>query len=173
MRDGETDEATEAAKAIEDPAGQEARRMVHRCAIPESEARFARFAAFVRDNPTWPSNALMRRRAEARLWQEKADVATIRAFFADKPPLTAKGRFALARAWMAEGDRLAAAREVKAAWRTEELGEATEEIAYEEFKELLAREDHIARAWTSGSAPRSSAPPCAPPSGSATTTLRS
>ena len=144
VRDGETDEATEAAKAIEDPAGKKLAEWFT-LRHSESEARFARFAAFVRDNPTWPSNALMRRRAEARLWQEKADVATIRAFFADKPPLTAKGRFALARAWMADGDRLAAAREVKAAWRTEELGEATEETAYEEFKELLAREDHIAR----------------------------
>src|SRR5205814_9082772 len=81
----------------------------------------------------------------ARLWQEKADNATIRTFFADKGPLTAKGRFALARAWLAAGDRLAASREVKAVWRAEELGEATAEMAYEEFKELLAREDHRAR----------------------------
>jgi soluble lytic murein transglycosylase len=144
VRDGETDEATAAAKAIEDPAGKKLAEWFT-LRHSESEARFMRFAAFVRDNPGWPSHALMRRRAEARLWQEKADNATIRAFFADKAPLTAKGRFALARAWMAEGDRLAAAREVKAAWRTEELGEATEETAYDEFKELLAREDHIAR----------------------------
>ena len=46
---------------------------------------------------------------------------------------------------LADGDRLAAAREVKAAWRSEELGEATEAMAYEEFRELLAREDHRAR----------------------------
>ena len=45
----------------------------------------------------------MRRRAEARLWQEKADTATVRAFFADKAPLTAKGRFTLARALLADG----------------------------------------------------------------------
>lgn len=144
VREGETEDATEAAQAIEDPAGK---KLVEWFILrhSDSEARFSRFAAFVRDNPTWPSHGLMRRRAEARLWQEKADAATIRAFFAEKPPLTAKGRFALARAWMTDGDRLAAAREVKAAWRAEELGEATEEIAYEEFRELLAREDHIAR----------------------------
>ena len=58
-------------------------------------------------------------------------------FFAEKAPLTAKGRFALARALLADGDRLAASREVKVAWRSEELGEATEEMAYEEFRELL------------------------------------
>jgi soluble lytic murein transglycosylase len=143
-RDGETEDATEAAKEITDPAGRKlAEWLILR--QPESQARFARYAAFISSNPTWPSNALMRRRAEARLWQEKADAATIRAFFADKTPLTAKGRFALARASLAGGDRLTAAREVKAAWRAEELGEATEEISYEEFKDLLAPEDHRAR----------------------------
>ncbi len=143
-REGETDDATEAAKTIADPAGQKlAEWFILRQG--ETQVRFARFAAFVTANPDWPSQAPLRRRAEARLWQEKADVATIRAFFADRAPLTAKGRFALARALLAEGDRLAAAREVKAAWRAEELGEATEEAAYEEFRELLAREDHRAR----------------------------
>jgi peptidoglycan lytic transglycosylase len=143
-RDGETEDATEAAKAIEDPVGQKlAEWFILRHS--ETQARFARFAAFLSNNPTWPSITLMRRRAEARLWQEKASNASIRTFFADKGPLTAKGRFALARLLVAEGDRLAATREVKAAWRAEELGEATEEMAYEEFKELLAREDHRAR----------------------------
>src|SRR5438128_292094 len=95
-REGETEEASEAARAIEDPAGQKlAEWFILR--HPDSEARFGRFAAFVANNPAWPSNTLMRRRAEARLWQEKADSAAIRAFFADKTPLTAKGRFALAR----------------------------------------------------------------------------
>jgi soluble lytic murein transglycosylase len=143
-RDGETEDASEAAKTITDPAGQKlAEWFILRDS--ESQARFARYAAFIANNPAWPSHVLMRRRAEARLWQEKADTATIRAFFADKAPLTAKGRFALARALLAQGDRIAAAREVKAAWRAEELGDATEDMAYEEFKDLLAREDHRAR----------------------------
>ncbi|HEY0849482.1 MAG TPA: lytic transglycosylase domain-containing protein [Bradyrhizobium sp.] len=143
-REGEMEDATEAARTITDPAGQKlAEWFILR--QPESQARFARFAAFIANNPTWPSHALMRRRAESRLWQEKADAATIRAFFAETAPLSARGRFALARAYLAEGDRLAAAREVKAAWRAEELSETTEEVTYEEFKDLLAREDHRAR----------------------------
>src|SRR5215475_5533079 len=85
-RDGETEDATEAAKAIEDPAGQ---KLAEWFILRHSETQ-ARFAAFLSNNPTWPSITLMRRRAEARLWQEKANVATIRTFFADKGPLTAK-----------------------------------------------------------------------------------
>jgi soluble lytic murein transglycosylase len=143
-RKGKTEDATDAAKAIADPAGQKLAEW-YLLRHSETQARFARYAAFLTNNPDWPSNALLRRRAEARLWQEKADAATIRTFFAEKAPLTAKGRFALARVYLADGDRLAAAREVKAAWRSEELGEATEEMAYEEFRDLLAREDHRAR----------------------------
>ena len=60
-----------------------ARRMVL-AAPSETQARFARYAAFLKNNPDWPSNALLRRRAEARLWQEKADAATVRAFFAER-----------------------------------------------------------------------------------------
>src|SRR5437899_6230364 len=90
-RKGKTTDATDAAKAIADPAGQ---KLVEWFLLRHSEAdaRFARFAAFINGNPDWPSNTLLRRRAEARLWQEKAEPATVRAFFAEKAPLTAKGR---------------------------------------------------------------------------------
>src|SRR5215813_6352012 len=88
-RDGETEDATEAAKTIADPAGQKlAEWFILRQS--DTQARFARFASFIANNPTWPSVVPMRRRAEARMWQEKADVATIRTFFADRAPLTAK-----------------------------------------------------------------------------------
>ena len=69
--------------------------MVH-AAPSESTARFSRYAAFIADNPDWPSMAQLRRRAEARLWQEKSDAATVRGFVGDRP-LSAKGKFALAR----------------------------------------------------------------------------
>jgi len=38
----------------------------------DSVAGFDRFAAFIRDNPDWPSIPLLRRRAEARLWRGAA-----------------------------------------------------------------------------------------------------
>ncbi len=143
-REGETDDAAEAAKTIADPAGQKLAEWIM-LRHSESDARFTRFVAYITNYPTWPSNALMRKRAESRLWQEKADPATIKAFFAANPPLSARGRFALARALLAEDDRLEAARLAKAAWRSEELSESTEEASAEEFKDLLAREDHRAR----------------------------
>src|SRR5260370_13036627 len=88
--------------------------------------------------------SLFRRRAEGRLWQERSDAATVRRFMADQPA-SAKGRFALARVMLAEGDRDGAARQVREAWRAEGLTERAEADAFEAFRDLLTREDHPAR----------------------------
>ncbi|MGY4601988.1 soluble lytic murein transglycosylase [Bradyrhizobium sp. USDA 4474] len=110
----------------------------------ESTAPFKRYAAFLAANPDWPSAALLRKRAEARLWQEKSDAATVHAFTMDRP-ISAKGNFALARVLIAEGDSGRAARLVRETWRSEELSERSEEDSYEAFHDLLTPEDHRAR----------------------------
>ncbi|MBR0833716.1 lytic transglycosylase domain-containing protein [Bradyrhizobium manausense] len=142
-RKGKADDATAARDRIADPAGQKLAdwfMLRH----SESTANFKRYAAFLAANPNWPSAALLRRRAEARLWQEKSDAATVHAFTMDRPT-TAKGSFALARVLISEGDGDRAARFVRAAWRSEELSERSEEDSYEAFHDLLRPEDHRAR----------------------------
>ena len=76
--------------------------------------------------------------------EERSDAATVRSFIRDQP-VSAKGRFALARVLLAEGDRDGAARLVREAWRSDELSERTEASAFEVFRDLLTREDHRAR----------------------------
>ena len=142
-RKGKVSEAGAIQKTIADPA---AGKLVEWFILrhPETNANFSRYAAFIANNPGWPSMGLMRKRAEAALWQERSDAATIRSFTGNQP-ISAKGRFALARVLLAEGDRDGAARLVRLAWRTEELSERSEEDAYEQFRDLLTREDHRAR----------------------------
>src|SRR5215831_829610 len=90
-RRGKTSDATDAAKTIGDPAAQKlAEWFILRHS--ESQANFSRYAAFIAANPDWPGAALMRRRAESRLWQEQSDAATVHAFTSDQP-VTARGRF--------------------------------------------------------------------------------
>ncbi|MBR0779159.1 lytic transglycosylase domain-containing protein [Bradyrhizobium diazoefficiens] len=142
-RKGKTEDASAARDRIADPAGQKLAdwfMLRH----SESTAPFKRYAAFLAANPGWPSSALLRRRAEARLWQEKSDAATVHAFTMDRPT-SAKGKFALARVLIAEGDGDRAARLVRDAWRTDELSERSEEDSYEAFRDLLTAEDHRAR----------------------------
>jgi soluble lytic murein transglycosylase len=142
-RKGKTEDASAARDRIADPAGQKLAdwfMLRH----SESTAPFKRYAAFLAANPDWPSAALLRRRAEARLWQEKTDAATVHAFTMDRPT-SAKGHFALARVLIAEGDSDRAARLVRDAWRSEELSERSEADSYEAFHDLLSAEDHRAR----------------------------
>lgn len=142
-RKGKTDDAAAARDRIADPAGQKLAdwfMLRH----SESTANFKRYAAFLAANLDWPSSALLRRRAEARLWQEKSDAATVHAFTMDRPT-SAKGKFALARVLLAEGDSDRATRLVREAWRSEELSERSEEDSYAAFRDLLTTEDHRAR----------------------------
>ncbi|WP_454628114.1 lytic transglycosylase domain-containing protein [Bradyrhizobium cenepequi] len=142
-RKAKTDDATATRDKITDPAGQ---KLVEWYILRHSEttANFNRYAAFIAANPDWPSMALLRRKAEGRLWQERSDVVTVHRFTRDVPT-SAKGKFALARVLLIEGDRDGAARLVGDAWRSDELSERLEGDAYELFRDLLTREDHRAR----------------------------
>ena len=142
-RKAKTDDATATRNRIADPAAQ---KLVEWFILRHSEtsANFGRYAAFIAANPDWPSAALLRRRAEARLWQERSDAATVRGFIGDQPA-SAKGKFALARLLLTEGDRESAGRLARDAWRSEELSERTESEAYDTFRDLFTPEDHRAR----------------------------
>lgn len=142
-RKAKTAEATAVQKTIGDPA---ARKLVEWFILrhPDADTNFGRYAAFIADNPDWPSMGSMRKRAEARLWEDRSDPATVRGFVGDHPT-TAKGRLALARILLAEGDRDGARRLVRETWRSDELSERTETEAFELFHDLLTREDHRAR----------------------------
>lgn len=142
-RKAKTDEATATRNRIADPAAQ---KLVEWFILrhPETTAHFSRYAAFLAANPEWPSAALLRRRAEARLWQERSDAATVRGFTGDQP-ISARGKLALARVLLADGDRDGAGRLARDAWRSDELSERVETEAYELFRDLFTREDHVAR----------------------------
>ena len=142
-RKAKTQEATDIRNKITDPAAQ---KLVEWYILrhPETIAPFSRYAAFIAANPEWPSAALLRRRAEARLWEQRSDAATVRGFIGDRP-VSAKGKLALARVLLAEGDREGAARLARDAWRSDELSERLETEASETFRDLLTRDDHRAR----------------------------
>jgi soluble lytic murein transglycosylase len=109
----------------------------------DSPAGFERYAAFLGANPDWPG-ALLRRRAEARLWQERHAGTTVRRFVG-KEPASSVGRLALARGLMNEGDRDGAAREVRAVWQSAELSAEMESAVLDTFTDMLSRADHVAR----------------------------
>jgi soluble lytic murein transglycosylase len=142
-RKAKTSEATAVEKSIGDPAAQ---KLVEWFILrhPDANANFNRYAAFIADNPTWPGMGSMRRRAEGHLWYEKSSAATVHSFTGDRPA-TAKGRLALARVLLAEGDRDGAGRLVRETWRSDELSDRSEADVLDNFRDLLGRDDDRAR----------------------------
>lgn len=104
-----------------------------------------RYLAFIAANPAWPSVNFMHRRVEATLFDDNRDAGFMLDYFARRQPQTAKGYFAHARALLERGDRAGAARQVRAAWRTERMWRSLEETALREFGALLNPSDHKAR----------------------------
>jgi len=143
-RNGKLGPVTDMEKGFSDPLP---RKLVEWTLLrsDNNTADFFRYATFISANPGWPSIKPLRRKAEAALWQEQAEPATVRAFFAKEPPLSAKGHFALARSLLAMGDRAGAQAEVRETWRNEAFSAETEEQVLQAFGGFLTAADHRAR----------------------------
>lgn len=135
--------ATERKSDIRDSAAQKLVEWV--ILRSDTGASFARYAAFLQANPTWPSAGMLQRRAEARLWQEKRDAATVMRFFQGRAPLGPLGKLTLARALLETGDRGRAQMLLREAWRQDALSSGMEEQVVEDYGSLLTRADHVAR----------------------------
>ncbi len=107
---------------------------------------FQRYAGFVAANPGWPNVNQFRRKAEAALWQNGVNDAVVRRHFSGSTrPLTAKGKLALARALLAQGERAMAQQYVREAWRNDSLTADMERQLLDAFGPLLTGGDHKAR----------------------------
>lgn len=144
VRARRADAATAAAGALTDPLARKLAEWIILRA-DNNGATTERYRAFVAANPSWPSLGLLRRRGEASLWDDKRDDAAVAAWFAAETPLSAKGKFVLARVLIARGDRAGAQRLVRDAWRNDEMSEGVENAALEQFGALITAADHKAR----------------------------
>jgi len=135
-------EATALAASINDQVAQKLVEWAY-LRVLESPAGFDRYNAFLQANPEWSSMPL-RRRAEARLWQEGRNASTVRRFVGEQPA-TAAGRLAVARVLLAEGDRAGASRQVRAVWQSSELSAESEAAIVNAFPDELTTDDDVAR----------------------------
>ncbi|MBY6004416.1 lytic transglycosylase domain-containing protein [Salipiger bermudensis] len=103
----------------------------------------AQIMAFIERNPDWPGMPYLREKSEIAI-SESGDNAVIRAFFDGYRPQTGAGALALARSYMAEGERGAAEAEVVLAWRTLALSSEERSSFLSQWGELL-KAHHEAR----------------------------
>jgi len=137
-------DATNAAAGISDPVARKLAEWI----ILRSEdngASVERYRAFLSANPSWPSQTFLRRRLEAAMWDDRRDDSVAWSWFENESPISAKGRFTLAKAMLARGDRANAERLVREAWRSDPMSEDTENNALDQFGALLTPGDQKAR----------------------------
>jgi len=137
-------DATQAEAAISDPV---ARKLAEWIILrsPDNGVGVERYQAFLAANPGWPSQTFLRRRAEAALWDDRRDDATVLSWFQNETPLSTKGRLVLARALLARGDRQQAERYVREAWLDDDISANFESAILDQFGALLRPSDHKAR----------------------------
>src|SRR5579871_3277188 len=137
-------DATQAEAEISDPL---ARKLAEWIVLRSEDngATVERYRAFIAANPSWPSQTFLRRRLETALWDDHREDATVWSWFENESPISAKGKFALARAMIARGDRTNAERLVRDAWRNDPMSEDTESGALDQFGALISPGDHKAR----------------------------
>ena len=137
-------DATSYADSISDPVARKLAEWI----ILRSEdngASVERYRAFLSANPSWPSQTFLRRRLEAAMWDDRRDDSVAWSWFENESPVSAKGRFVLAKAMLARGDRANAERLVREAWRNDPMSEDTENNALDQFGALLTPGDQKAR----------------------------
>ena len=137
-------DATQLAAPISDPV---ARKLAEWIILRSDNngASVERYRAFIETNPSWPSQTFFRRRLEAALWDDHRDDSTVLSWFENEKPLSAKGRFVLAKALIGRGDRAGAERLLREAWRFDPMSADTEETAMDLFSALLTPGDQKAR----------------------------
>jgi peptidoglycan lytic transglycosylase len=144
VRNGKVTEAGDLKRNISDPVAQKLVEWVI-LRSDDSGADFARYVAFISANPNWPGIVTLRRKAEAAAFSDRPDAGRVAAYFSQWPPLSAKGKFAQARALAVRGDRKGAEEMVRDAWRYDGFSQDVESKVYEAFSEVLTRADHKAR----------------------------
>ncbi|WP_342362207.1 lytic transglycosylase domain-containing protein [Terrarubrum flagellatum] len=108
-------------------------------------APYTRILSFLEKEPDWPTQPLLQRRAEEALAFEAKPTPVVRAFFANRKPLSASGKIVLARALLADKQRDEAFALIRSVWREETISDETEGRLAAEFADGLRREDHRAR----------------------------
>ena len=106
---------------------------------------YTRISHFLAAYPEWPTQSLMRRRAEEAIVAEKQPASVVRSFFARNTPATPGGVLMLAEAMMAEGKSAAAIELVRNKWVSDGFNQDLENKILASFGQHLKRADHQRR----------------------------
>ncbi len=138
------DTALATMKRIQDGAARKFVEWLY-VSLRRSRAGAEQIEAFRKENPLWPGQRRLRRRAEGALLGKSVSSDSILNFFKEKGPITGAGKAALAGAYLQTGDEGQARRLIVSAWREHLLDKTTQKLILKRFADLLTPQDHKAR----------------------------
>jgi soluble lytic murein transglycosylase len=107
-------------------------------------AKFELITAFLSENPDWPRQRQLKKRAEETLSFHISEQEVL-AWFDVNPPVSATGNSRLAGALLKVGKKVEARKIARDTWLNGNFPKAEERDFYKKFRRLLTREDHIKR----------------------------
>lgn len=105
---------------------------------------FAEISGFIRDNPDWPSQELLQRRAEEALDESVPD-AVVLDWYSQRRPVTGAAMIRLAEAMMQNGMREGGLEWLRYAWTHATFSRRDSRAVYRRHKKDLSTEDHVKR----------------------------
>ncbi len=128
---------------IKDPVARNIADWAYYRAVPE-RAGYRQIGAFLDVNLGWPRSSTLQRNGEKQM-KDTDSVASIAKFFAQREPLSGRGKRALARAELAAGHKAKAAQLFKAAWIEHDWPITEERSFLSNFGKYLDADDHAAK----------------------------
>ena len=111
---------------------------------PDTPASYEDIIAFIRENPDWPNQSHLLRRAEENMPAE-AKPADILAWFDKYPPISIDGLTRQGAALVAVGRKEEGREILRKAWIGGNFGKRQQKDFYRLYRKYLTREDHIKR----------------------------
>ncbi|NKB20866.1 MAG: transglycosylase SLT domain-containing protein [Alphaproteobacteria bacterium] len=107
-------------------------------------ASFGEITNFIRQNPTWPRQQRLQRRAEEAI-DENTSGAEILSWFAKRPPINTDGHIALGEALIATGKINEGQTHLRRAWITGRFNRRSERLFLRQHRKMFTAEDHWQR----------------------------
>ena len=142
-RKGRWRQAHEQARKANRPSARKLLQWLH-YTNKDSSFDFATLAKFIENNPNWPHQKTLRRKAEAAL-NNGFSPTLITTWFEKYPPISTEGRLQLAETLLEQGQTGEAGRWLRHLWINGDLDRKQSRALYRRFKRYFEMQDHKAR----------------------------
>ena len=109
-----------------------------------SGARFSEINKFIRENPEWPSQTLLRKRAEESM-RPGMDPEKVTAWFKNNSPMTPDGGIRPGVALLQQKNKSDAIKVFQNTWVKGNFGARQERLFYKKYRHYLTRDNHLQR----------------------------